>query len=46
MRFEAGDAPPPFSTATADTLDAVGPGLEGKPLIMGRTVWDTLLEVP
>ena len=34
--LEAGDALPPFPTATADTLEAVGPGLEGEPLIMGR----------
>ena len=34
--FETGDTLPAFSTATADTLGAVGPGLEVEPLILGR----------
>ena len=34
--LEAGDALPPFPTATVDTLVAVGPGMDGEPLIMGR----------
>ena len=34
--LEAGDALPPFPTATANSLEAVGPGLEGGPLMMGR----------
>ena len=35
--LEVGDALPPFPTATADTLGAVSPGLEGEPLILGRS---------
>ena len=34
--LEAGDALSPFPTAIADTLEAVGLGLEGEPLTMGR----------
>ena len=34
--LEAGDTLPPFPTATADTLGAMGPGLGGEPLKMGR----------
>ena len=34
--LEAGDALPPFPTATADSLGAVGPWLEGEALLIGR----------